>query len=105
VFSRGTNLDHNLLPVEALRAIAQGRDATVAHVAIAWVLSRGQDIIPLVGARRRDRLADALGALHLKLTTDDFKRIEHAIPFGAVAGERYAPQVLMHMDSARQSKN
>lgn len=101
---RGTNLDQNLLLVEALRGIAHGRGVTVAQVAIAWVFSRGEEIIPLVGARRRDRLAEALGALDLKLTADDFTRIERAIPFGAAAGDRYARQVLEHMDSERQGK-
>ena len=61
------NVDRNLALVEALRAIADAKDATVAQVAIAWVLSRGEDIVPLVGARRRDRLAEALGALDLEL--------------------------------------
>ena len=58
----GANLERNLALVDALRAIAASKGATVAQVAIAWVLSRGADIVPLVGARRRDRLAEALGA-------------------------------------------
>ena len=61
----GENLDRNLALVDALRAVADAKSATVAQVAIAWVLSRGEDIVPLVGARRRDRLAEALGALEL----------------------------------------
>ena len=61
----GENLERNLGLVEALRAIADERDATVAQVAIAWVLSRGEDIVPLVGARRRERLSESLGALDL----------------------------------------
>ena len=59
----GENLERNLALVEALRAVARGAGATVAQVAIAWVLSRGEDIVPLVGARRRDRLTESLGAL------------------------------------------
>ena len=62
----GLNLDRNLALVEALRAVADAKGATVAQLAIAWVLSRGPDIVPLVGARRRDRLAEALGALSLE---------------------------------------
>src|SRR4051794_19548472 len=61
----GENLDRNLALVERLRKVADGIGATVAQVAIAWVAAQGDDIVPLVGARRRDRLAEALGALDL----------------------------------------
>jgi aryl-alcohol dehydrogenase-like predicted oxidoreductase len=93
------NLDRNLQLVEALRAIALQKGATVAQVAIAWVLARGDDIVPLIGARRRDRLAEALGALDLPLASDDLVRVESAVPSGAAAGERYPAAVLAHMDS------
>jgi aryl-alcohol dehydrogenase-like predicted oxidoreductase len=90
----GDNLDRNLALVEAVREVAQGRGATVAQVAIAWVLSRGSDIVPLVGARRRERLAEALGALELDLSGADLEQIEAALPPGSAAGERYpAPQL------------
>ena len=91
---QGENLQHNLDLVEALRELAETRDASVAQVAIAWVLSRGEDIVPLVGARRRDRLHEALGALDLRLDADDLERIEQAVPAGAAAGDRY-PEPLM----------
>ena len=97
----GENLDHNLSLVEALRAIAEAKGATVAQIAIAWVLTRGQDLVPLVGARRRNRLAEALGALELTLTADDLGRIEHAIPAGAAAGDRYDPAQMARLDSER----
>ena len=64
----GENLERNLSLVEALRAVAEAKGATVAQIAIAWVLAQGSDIVPLVGARRRDRLTEALGALDLELT-------------------------------------
>ena len=80
------NIDHNLELVEALRRVAEEHGATVAQVAIAWVLAQGDDITPLVGARRRDRLQEALGALDLDL---DVARVEAAVPAGAAAGERY----------------
>ena len=64
------NLDRNLELVESLRAIAEAKGATVAQVAIAWVLSRGEGIVPLIGARRRDRLGEALGALDVELARD-----------------------------------
>src|SRR6266508_3344567 len=82
---QGANLDRNLALVEALRAVAQTKGATVAQAAIGWVLSRGPDIVPLVGARRRDRLAAALGALDLDLTPDDLAQIEQVVPPGAAA--------------------
>jgi aryl-alcohol dehydrogenase-like predicted oxidoreductase len=73
----------------------------VAQVAIAWVLARGDDIVPLVGARRRDRLHEALGALELELSADDVRRLERAVPAGAAAGERYAPEQMAMLDSER----
>jgi len=65
------------------------------------VLSRGDDIVPLVGARRRDRLAEALGALDLTLTADDLTQIEQAVPPDAVAGDRYPTAQMAVLDSER----
>jgi aryl-alcohol dehydrogenase-like predicted oxidoreductase len=98
---QGSNLAHNLALVEALRAVADQKRATVAQVAIAWVLARGADIVPLIGARRRDRLSEALGALGLALSPDDLTRVEGAVPAGAAAGDRYPPAQLAHLDSER----
>jgi aryl-alcohol dehydrogenase-like predicted oxidoreductase len=95
------NVERNLAIVEALRGVANSRGATVAQIAIAWVLGRGTDIVPLVGARRRDRLQESLGALQLKLSDDDVARIEAAIPKDGLAGGRYAPPVLAMLDSER----
>lgn len=97
----GTNLDRNLALVEALRTLAAAQGATVAQLAIAWVLARGDAIVPLVGARRRDRLAEALGALALDLTADDLAQIEQAVPPDAVAGERYPSAQMAALDSER----
>lgn len=97
----GENLDRNLLLVEALRQIAEAQNATVAQVAIAWVLAQGNDIIPLIGARRRQRLEEALGALELHLTEVDLARIEEAIPRDAVAGERYDANQMAMLDSEK----
>jgi aryl-alcohol dehydrogenase-like predicted oxidoreductase len=91
------NIDQNLQLVEALRTVTKG--ATVAQVAIAWVLSRGGDIVPLVGARRRERLAEALGAIRLDLTADDLKHVERAVPPNAAAGDRYAAPQMATLDS------
>jgi aryl-alcohol dehydrogenase-like predicted oxidoreductase len=98
---QGDNLERNLALVEALRAVAGERGATVAQAAIAWVLSRGDEIVPLVGARTRERLAEALGALDLELTADDLARIEGAVPAGAAAGSRYAEPLMADLDSER----
>ena len=95
----GENLDRNLELVEALRGVAEAKDATVAQVAIAWVLSRGEDIVPLVGARTRERLAESLGAIELELSADDLAAIEAAVPAGAAAGERYDEQQMAILDS------
>jgi aryl-alcohol dehydrogenase-like predicted oxidoreductase len=99
---RGENLERNLGLVEALRGIAEAKGASVAQVAIAWVLSRGDDIVPLVGARRRERLHEALGALGLELTAEDLARIEEAVPAGAAAGERYPAPAMGQLDSERR---
>ncbi|MER6397577.1 aldo/keto reductase [Kitasatospora sp. NPDC001603] len=96
---QGDNLAHNLDLVEALRAVAEQRGASVAQVAIAWVAARGEDIVPLVGARRRDRLAEALGALDVALTPVDLAAIEAAVPAGSAAGDRYAAAQMAHLDS------
>jgi pyridoxine 4-dehydrogenase len=95
------NVDKNLALVEALRAVAISRGVSVAQIAIAWVAAQGQDIVPLIGARRRDRLAEALGAVSVRLSSDDLSAIARAMPVEAVAGGRYAPEMLAHMDSER----
>jgi aryl-alcohol dehydrogenase-like predicted oxidoreductase len=97
----GDNLDRNLSMVEALRTLAQELGATPAQLAIAWVVSRGEDIIPLIGARRRDRLREALGALALKLSPDILARLERAVPAEAVAGTRYDPRQMAMLDSEK----
>ena len=98
---QGENLDRNLDLVDALRKIAEQKGVSVAQTAIAWVLSRGEDIVPLVGARRRDRLTEALGALDVTLDSDDLSAIERAVPPGAAAGDRYPTDQMAHLDSER----
>ncbi|MEV0167264.1 aryl-alcohol dehydrogenase-like predicted oxidoreductase [Nonomuraea fuscirosea] len=97
----GDNLARNLALVEALRAVADGKGATVAQLAIAWVLAQGEDIVPLVGARRRERLSEALGALDVKLSSGDLAAIEAAVPAGAAAGDRYPDVMMAELDSER----
>jgi aryl-alcohol dehydrogenase-like predicted oxidoreductase len=100
----GANLDRNLALVDALRLVADAKDATVAQIAIAWVLHRGEDIVALVGARGRDRLAEALGALEVHLSTDDLTAIERAVPPGAAAGSRYHDAQMAALDSERAQR-
>src|SRR5690606_8441893 len=83
------NVEHNLALVEALRRVAEAKGCTVAQLVIAWVAAQGEDIVPLVGARTRERLAEALPALDLTLTDDDLAEIEKAVPRGAARGDRY----------------
>jgi aryl-alcohol dehydrogenase-like predicted oxidoreductase len=95
------NLTHNLALVEELRALAESRGATVAQVAIAWVLGRGEDIIALIGARSTERLREAMGALELELSAAESKALEEAIPPGSAAGERYPAPQMAALDSER----
>jgi aryl-alcohol dehydrogenase-like predicted oxidoreductase len=97
----GENLERNLMLVDMLRGLADEKGATVAQLAIAWMLSRGDDVVPLVGARKRERLTEGLGGLELELTADDLDRIDKAIPAGAAAGERYHTQQMATLDSER----
>jgi pyridoxine 4-dehydrogenase len=96
---QGENLEANLALVERLRALAQELNASVAQLAIAWVAAQGADIVPLVGARRRDRLQEALGALDLRLRPEDLARLEAIVPPDAAAGQRYNPAQMAHLDS------
>ena len=96
---QGENLRRNLGLLAALEEIAQARGVSTAQLAIAWVASRGADIIPLIGTKRRDRLAEALAALELQLTPAELAAIEAAVPHGEVAGDRYDPGGMASLDS------
>jgi diketogulonate reductase-like aldo/keto reductase len=82
-------VEHNFALVQVLRQVAEAKGRTVAQLAIAWVAAQGQDIVPLAGARTRERLAEALPALEPTLTVADLAEIEKAVPPGAVRGDRY----------------
>jgi pyridoxine 4-dehydrogenase len=100
---QGDNLDHNLKLADRLGSLAEKKGVTPAQLAIAWVLARGDDIVPLIGARTRQRLAESLDALEVSLSADDLADIEAAFPPDAAAGARYPAQQLLHMDSERNS--
>ena len=98
---QGENVDRNLRLVEALRRVAQTKGISVAQLAIAWVVAQGNDILPLVGARRREQLKESLGALEVALSAADLQAIQEAAPHGSVAGERYAAAQMAQLDSER----
>ena len=99
----GDNLSRNLGLVEKLRTIADRRGCSVAQLAIAWVLAQGVDIIPLVGARRRERLAESLRASDIVLTGEELAEVTHAIPRDAAAGARYPAAQMAMLDSEKQA--
>jgi aryl-alcohol dehydrogenase-like predicted oxidoreductase len=86
---QGENFQRNLELVERVREIAQEKNATPAQLALAWVLAQGEDIVPIPGTKRRDRLEENVAALDVDLTGADLERIEAAFPKGATAGDRY----------------
>jgi aryl-alcohol dehydrogenase-like predicted oxidoreductase len=98
---QGANLDRNLALVEKLRAIAGELGVSVAQVAIAWVAAQGDDIVPLVGARTRVRLREALASTTLKLSAPDLARLEQAVPADAAAGDRYGAHSASSLDSEK----
>ena len=96
---QGTNLESNLALVEALSAVASSVGVSVAQLAIAWVLSRGEDIVPVVGMKRRSRIPEALAAADVVLTPAHLAQIEAAVPVGAAAGARYPEAQMAALDS------
>ena len=99
------NLENNLRLVEALRRIGNEKSASPAQLALAWVRSRGADIVPVIGARRREQLKEALGALELSLDAADIARIDATVSPSLTAGARYDPAQMAHLDSeARNSQ-
>lgn len=97
----GENLTANLELVEALREVAARRGSSVAQLAVAWIASRGEDVVPLVGARSRGRLEESLGSVDLSLSGDDLAAIEAAVPAGAAAGTRYDAAQMSFLDSEK----
>jgi aryl-alcohol dehydrogenase-like predicted oxidoreductase len=100
---QGENLTHNLTLAEKLEAIAKAKGVSSAQLAIAWALTRGEDIIPLVGTKNRKRLAEAVQATQIKLSPNELTEIEAAVPASAVAGTRYDARHMLILDSERRS--
>jgi len=93
---QGEHLERNLALVERIEAIAAQRGCTAAQLGLAWVLAQGQDIVPIVGTKRRVYLEQNVAAVSLKLTEEDLRLLDEAAPPGAVSGDRY-PTRVMHM--------
>ncbi|WP_327142371.1 aldo/keto reductase [Nocardia sp. NBC_01327] len=98
---QGENLTANLRLVDALAEIAARHDVSVAQLAIAWALSRGTDIVPIIGARRPERWSEALAAVDIRLSAGELAAIEAAVPADQVAGGRYADAQMAMLDSER----
>jgi aryl-alcohol dehydrogenase-like predicted oxidoreductase len=97
----GENLNRNRQLVETLNAMAAEMDMKPSQLAIAWVLAKGPNIVPVIGARKRMQLEESLGALRIALSPSDVVRIERAIPASEVAGSRYAESQMRVLDSER----
>ncbi|MCM2403455.1 aldo/keto reductase [Rhizobium sp. S153] len=98
---QGENAAHNLALAEALGKVAASKGMTTAQAAIAWVAAQSDDIVPIIGARRRDRLQESLSAADFSLTPEDLAEIERAVPKNAAAGTRYAEAQMAHLDSEK----
>jgi len=97
----GANLTANHSLVEALREVAADRGVTAVQMAIAWAMGRGDEILPLLGARKLAQWDEAKGALEIQLTGEETARLEEAVPADKVQGTRYDKQAMTHLDSER----
>lgn len=100
----GDNLLQNRALAESLQQLARARGVSAAQLAVAWVLSRGQHIVPLVGARTRDQIRGVLGAFDIRLTPAELETLEHTVAPAAVAGERYPREQMAILDSERRKQ-
>jgi len=91
---QGENFQRNLVLVREVQAMAREKGCTPAQLALAWVLARGEDIVPIPGTKQRRYLEENFGALEVRLSPEDLARIERALPPGAAAGSRY-PEAAM----------
>jgi aryl-alcohol dehydrogenase-like predicted oxidoreductase len=98
---RSGNVEANLALADALRQVAAQKGITAAQAAIAWVLAQGDDIVPLIGARRRNQLSESLAAANIVLNREDIAAIEQAVPKDAALGARYPEAAMAHLDSER----
>jgi len=95
---QGENFNRNLALVERVRQIAAEKRCTPAQLALAWLLARGTDIVPIPGTKKRKYLEENVGALRAKLTADDLRRIDEVAPKGVAAGERYPAAAMQRVN-------
>ncbi len=95
----GENLKKNQILVTALQEVAQARGVTAVKMAIAWVLARGEDVVPVIGARKVAQIEEALGALEMRLSGEEVARLEEAMPATEIAGTRYDKHQMAMLDS------
>ena len=88
----GDNFQRNLDLVREVEKLAAEKKCKPSHIALAWVLSRGSDVVPIPGTKHRNYLEENAGAMQVRLSATDLARLEKAFPKGAAAGQRYAPQ-------------
>jgi aryl-alcohol dehydrogenase-like predicted oxidoreductase len=94
---QGENFAKNLALVGRIEALAREKGCTASQLALAWVLSRGEDVVPIFGTKRRKYLLENLKALEVRLGPEDLRRIEEAAPKGAVAGDRYPAPMMSYI--------
>ncbi len=95
---QGENFEKNIALVREVEAMAREKDCTTAQLALAWVLAKGEDIVPIPGTKHRKYLDDNIGALEVKLIDEDLQRLDEILPPGAAAGDRYAAQSMATID-------
>ena len=94
---QGDNFARNLELVTRIEAMAREKGYTPSQLALAWVLSRGRDVVPIFGTKRRKYLLENLKALEIRLTPEDLARLEELAPKGAVAGDRYPAPMMRYI--------
>ncbi|HEU4896697.1 MAG TPA: aldo/keto reductase [Actinomycetota bacterium] len=94
----GENFNRNLELVERVRELAAAKGVTPSQLAIAWVLARGDDVVPIPGTKRREYLEENVGAIAVELTPEDLAAVEEVTPRGSVAGPRYGPEQMARVN-------
>jgi aryl-alcohol dehydrogenase-like predicted oxidoreductase len=95
---QGQNLDRNLAIVKGIEELAAEKRCTAAQLALAWLLARGDDIVPIAGTKRRNYLEQNVGAVQVKLSANDLSRLDRAAPRGAAAGARYPQEAMQRVN-------
>jgi aryl-alcohol dehydrogenase-like predicted oxidoreductase len=95
---QGANFDANVKAAEAIKEFARKKGATPGQVALAWVLHKGNEVVPIPGTKRRKYLEENLGAASLQLTASEMKELDAALPPGAAAGQRYTKEMMVHVN-------